>query len=76
MRLHLFYIAKCDTANKENIEELFSAWEIALFEQCFYYMEKISDSIKIGDIVNIIAKFINAESLSNRDKAEIAQFRL
>ena len=72
----MFYIAKCDTANKENIEELFSAWEIALFEQCFYYMGSISNNIKIRDIVNIIAKFINAESLSDRDKAKIAQFRL
>lgn len=77
MRLHLFYIIKRDNpANKQDIEELFSNWEIALFEQYFHYMENLSNNVRLGDIVNIIARFINAESLSDRDKAEIVNFRL
>lgn len=77
MRLHLFYIVKCDNLeNKQDIKELFSNLEIALFERYFYYMEDISNNVRLGDIVNIIARFINAESLSDRDKAEIVNFRL
>ncbi len=78
MRLHLFYIIKwVDSQNKEHeVNNEFSAYEIALFEQYFHYMENISNNVKIGDIVNIIARFINTESLSDRDKAEIVKFRL
>lgn len=77
MRLHLFYIVKRDNLeNKQDIKELFSNWEITLFEQYFYYMENLSNNVRLGDIVNIIARFINAESLSDRDKVEIVNFRL
>lgn len=77
MRLHLFYIVNSDNLeNKQDIKELFSNWEIALFEQYFYYMENLSNNVRLGDIVNIIARFINAESLSDRDKVEIVKFRL
>lgn len=77
MRLHLFYIVKRDNLeNKQDIKELFSDWEIALFEQYFHYMENLSNNVRLGDIVNIIARFINAESLSDKDKAEIVKFRL
>lgn len=77
MRLHLFYIVKCDNpANKQDIKELFSNWEIALFEQYFHYMENLNNNVRLGDIVNIIARFINTESLSDKDKAEIVNFRL
>lgn len=77
MRLHLFYVVKRDNLeNKQDIKELFSDWEITLFEQYFYYMENLSNNVRLGDIVNIIARFINAESLSDRDKVEIVKFRL
>lgn len=77
MRLHLFYIIKRDNLeNKQDIKELFSNLEIALFEQYFHYMENLSNNVRLGNIVNIIARFINTESLSNKDKAEIVKFRL
>lgn len=78
MRLHFFYFVKwVDTHNYEHgVNDEFSANEIALFERYFHYMENLSNNVKIGDIVNIIAKFINNESLSDKDKVEIAQFRL
>lgn len=39
-------------------------------------MEDISNNVRLGDTVNIIARFINTESLSDKDKAEIVSFRL
>lgn len=77
MRLHLFYAVKRNSPTyQQDIEELFSAYEITLFEWYFYYMEDISNNVRLGDNVNIIARFINTESLSDKDKAEIVNFRL
>lgn len=73
-RLHLFYIYK--EHNDTPDDEIFSDWEFANFEQFLPYIENLSIGIKLGEIVPIIAKFINAESLSNNEKAEIVGFRL
>ena len=39
-------------------------------------MENISLGDKLGEIVDLIAKFINAESLSDDEKAEIVKFKM
>ena len=73
-RLHLFYIYK--EHNDTPDDEISSDWEFANFEQFLPYVENLSIGIKLGEIVPIITKFINAESLSNDEKAEIVGFRL
>lgn len=77
-RLHLFYIYKLyEVEHNEKIDnEVFSNYEITFLTPFFFYMENLSTSCKLGEIVPIIAKFINAESLSNDEKAEIVGFRL
>lgn len=78
MRLHFFYFVKLvDTHNYEhNVNNEFSTNEIALFERYFHYIEGIGNNFGSENIANIITKFINTESLSDRDKAEIVNFRL
>lgn len=72
----IFAVKRNSPTDQQDIEELFSAYEITLFEWYFYYMEDISNNVRLGDTVNIIARFINTESLSDKDKAEIVSFRL
>lgn len=78
MRLHFFYFVKwVDTHNYEHgVNDEFSAYEIALFERYLFYMEGIGNNFRFENIANIITKFINTESLSDRDKAEIVEFRI
>lgn len=74
MRLHLFYIYK--EHNDKPDDEIFSDWEIAIFEQFLFYMENLSLSKKLGEIVDLIAKFINAEPLSGNEKVEIVKVKM
>ncbi len=77
-RLHLFYFVKCleIQRHEKDIDKEFSDDEIAKFEPLFYYMENLIINTRLEPIANIIAKFINAEPLSNDEKAEIVGFRL